>query len=110
MIRFVKQPVNTESPLANKLWRVSRILNASPFEDRIMDLSEPQMGFILEMYIKDNPDELQLIRGGKENLVPNVFKNWLDVLRGPALVECCNPRTGGPAGYLKKYFEFEFGK
>lgn len=71
-----------------------------------MDLSEPQMGFILEMYIKDNPDEMKLIRGGKENLIPNVFKNWMDVLRGPALLEC----SRNPAGYLKKHFGFEFSK
>lgn len=92
--------------MASKIWRVSRILNASPFEDKVMDLSEPQMSFILEMYIKDNPDELKLIRGGKENLVPMVFKNWLDVLRGPALIEC----SRNPAGFLKKHYGFEFNR
>jgi hypothetical protein len=106
-MRFVNQPVNTESALANKIWRVSRILgDASPFEDKIMDLSEPQMTFILEMYIKDNPDELRLVRGGKENLIPMVMKNWTEVLRGKALMECMM----NPVGYLKKYFGFDFNK
>lgn len=75
-----------------------------------MDLSEPQMSFILEMYIKDNPDELTLIRGGKENLIPMIMKNWTEVLRGKLLSECMNPRTGGPMGYLKRHFGFESNK
>lgn len=48
------------------MWKVSRVLNnISPFADELLQHSEAQLDFILEMYAKDNPEEVTFVRADK---------------------------------------------
>ena len=55
--------INPDSPLAAKLWRVSRVLGEiSPFSEECLNLTEAQMDFILVMQSRDKPKELRFER------------------------------------------------
>lgn len=75
------------SPLAQKLWRLSQIFNCSPWDDTILNMSYPRMDFILSNYAAENPDKMAYNKGGAtselEGLV-SVNKGWADRLLGKA--------------------------
>ena len=67
-----------ESPLAEKLWRVSRILSISPFDPKLLDHTSIQIDFILEMFARDNPEDYEFVRPGKPKPLPDaeVLASW----------------------------------
>lgn len=78
----------TQTPLSLKLWRASRILNKSPFEESLLAHNEAQLDFIIEMYAKDNPRELKFMRVGEVDdsiARTTALRDWANVLIGPAL-------------------------
>lgn len=44
-----------KDPRSQRLWRVSRILNESPFSDAVQELSDAQMNWIMEMHADETP-------------------------------------------------------
>ena len=58
---FENKGIETDSELARRLWRVSQILNKTPFEDAILELNTSQINFILRMYSADHPDEFKIV-------------------------------------------------
>ena len=66
---------------------MSRILQASPFEEKVTSLSEARLDFILEMYSKDHPDELKFSRPNDQSDTPSriaELKAWRDTLTDEA--------------------------
>ena len=66
---------------------MSRILQASPFEEKVISLTDPQMDFILECYAKDHPDELKFSRPNDQSDTPSriaELKAWRDTLTDEA--------------------------
>ena len=62
---------------------MSRILQCSPFEEKVTSLNEAQLDFILEMYAKDHPDELKFSRPNDQSDTPRriaELKAWRDVM------------------------------
>lgn len=78
----------TKTPLAEKLWRASRILNVSPFDAGLLAHTEPQIDFIIEMYAIEHPRELKFTRPGNvdDGLAVSIAqRDWANVLTGEAL-------------------------
>lgn len=78
----------TKTPLAEKLWRASRILDLSPFDPQLLAHTEPQIDFILEMYAIEHPKEFRFRRAGKldEGIAVSIAqRDWANVLIGDAL-------------------------
>jgi hypothetical protein len=92
----VQSGIPTQTPLAQKLWQVSRLLgDRSPFDPYILEHNEAQLDFILEMYALENPRRARFIRPGQvtEGLKRSQSQaRWVDVLRGPALQEWLSRR------------------
>ncbi len=63
---------------------MSRILNESPFSDKVQELTIPQMDFILEMFAKDNPEEWSFRRGAASKVFTDMMKEWEQVLTSEA--------------------------
>ena len=66
---------------------MSRILQASPFEEKIVSLNEAQLDFILEMYAKDEPESLKFSRPNDQSDTPSriaELKAWRDTLTDEA--------------------------
>ena len=66
---------------------MSRILQASPFEEKIVSLNEAQLDFILECYSKDHPEELKFSRPNDQSDTPSriaELKAWRDTLTDEA--------------------------
>lgn len=66
---------------------MSKILKVSPFSPELLNHSEPQLDFIIEMYAAENPKELTatrngVVRGIAAEITADVA--WSDVLIGPA--------------------------
>lgn len=59
------------APLAKKLWMVSRVLNTSPFSPDLLNHTEAQLDFILEMHAADNPDDFRFVRPGMVTPLPS---------------------------------------
>ena len=62
---------------------MSRILQCSPFEEKVISLSEARLDFILEMYSKDAPEELKFSRPNDQSDTPSriaELKAWRDVM------------------------------
>jgi len=79
---------------------VSRILEKSPFDPELLNHTEPQLDFILEMYSAEHPAELKFTRPGKPD--PELEKiqsqiGWVDVLTGKALDDYLKPRLPSEA-------------
>lgn len=79
-----------DSPLSDKIWRVSQIINRSPFSDEVLGLHEARLDWILERYAADNPDKLKFERASTREartkfMTTNV--RWADVLSGHALAK-----------------------
>lgn len=55
----------------------------NPFSDTLLNLTEAQLDFILEMESIDHPDQLTFSRSG-DAPVTEVKAAWDSVLRGPA--------------------------
>ena len=58
---------------------MSRILNnCSPFSPELLQHTEPQLDFILEMYSKDHPDEYEFVRPSKPKPLPSaeILAEW----------------------------------
>lgn len=47
------------------MWRISRILNTSPFDPKLLDHTEAELDFILESFALDNPEEFRFVRPGE---------------------------------------------
>ena len=100
---FERIGISLENPVIHKLWRISRILgNKSMFDDYILEHNIAQIDCMLELYIKDYPDELQVtdnsIKHGEHR--NQVFLEWSNILRGSAKAEF----DKGPASYLKRRY------
>lgn len=76
----MKAGLDPDNLFNQKIWRVSRILNDSPFSEKVQELTLPQMDFILEMYAKDNPEEWSFHKGKAPTQFPELMKAWEDVL------------------------------
>ena len=66
---------------------MSRILQASPFEEKVLSLNEAQLDFILEMYSKDEPESLKFSRPNDQSDTPSriaELKAWRDTLTDEA--------------------------
>ncbi len=48
--------------MAQKVWRVSQILQMSPFPGDLIDHTEAELDFVLEMYAADHPDQYRFTR------------------------------------------------
>lgn len=100
--------LETKTLRAEKLWEVSRILgNRSPFDPYILEHTEAQLDFILEMYAKDNPRTRRFVRPGRiEDGTREVMvtKGWADVLTGAALARFMRKRLPSEAvmGMLRR--------
>ena len=92
---FVRAGLRLSRPsLAEKIWRVSRILgNISPFSDELLRHTEAQLDFILEMYAKDHPDEYRLVRTGDpgEKTPAEIAAAWESAFIGRARQEFLAP-------------------
>jgi hypothetical protein len=101
-ISFESKGIETDSDLAKKLWRVSRILNKTPFENAVLELNTAQINFILRMYSADHPDEFKIldpkIAEGKGPT--QVWNNWSAVFYGDTKKEF----DRNPVLFLKKYY------
>lgn len=56
----------TKSPTANKIWRLSRILERSPFDPYVLSHTTAQADFIFQKYLEDNPDAFKFTRAGDD--------------------------------------------
>ncbi len=66
---------------------MSRILQCSPFEEKVLSLTEAQLDFILEMYSKDEPESLKFSRPNDQSDTPSriaELKAWRDTLTDDA--------------------------
>ena len=66
---------------------MSRILQASPFEEKVLSLTEARLDFILEMYSKDEPESLKFSRPNDQSDTPSriaELKAWRDTLTDEA--------------------------
>ena len=66
---------------------MSRILQCSPFEEKVLSLTEAQLDFVLECYSKDHPDELKFSRPNDQSDTPSriaELKAWRDTLTDEA--------------------------
>ena len=66
---------------------MSRILQCSPFEEKVLSLNEAQLDFILEMYSKDEPESLKFSRPNDQSDTPSriaELKAWRDTLTDDA--------------------------
>ena len=85
---FTREGLETESPLAQKIWRVSRVLGElNPFSEEIQSLTEPRIDWILEMYSRDHPDKLRFERAStvaRKVADASVRAGWANVLIGHA--------------------------
>jgi hypothetical protein len=78
-----------ENRLLNKLWQVSKILGnkeaGNPFDPVLLALNEPQLDFILEKYVSEDPKRGKFIRPGRETMTePQRQAAWERVLSGAA--------------------------
>lgn len=76
--------------MAQKLWRVSQILNCSPFDPGLLKHNVAQIDFIIEMWCADDPSRGRLERHGQEPAgveASQAKAAWTNRLRGRALDE-----------------------
>lgn len=99
---FERKGIPTDNDLAKRLWRISQILNKSPFDETILSLNAPQMNFILRMYSTDHPDEFKIIDSDiLEGKGPTqVWANWSNKFCGKTKLEF----DRNPVAFLRKYY------
>lgn len=92
----------TTTPTAKKLWQVSQLLKCSPFDPTLLEHTEAQLDFILEMYATDHPDEYTFVRQGDVPALsdPERRAAWDRVLTGSAKTRLL-PRM--PLAAMKAY-------
>ena len=103
MTSFEKDGINPEDPINKRLWRVSRVLDKSPFEDAVLSLTPAQMNFIIKMHIADNPDLYKPDTSAKAaaGILPiQLQKAWNIVLSGKIGLEFIK----NPIQFFKKKF------
>ena len=62
---------------------MSQILNKSPFCDEVLNLTNPQIDFIFEMYAKDHPEEVKFNKHTEEKKAQlKIGTAWDNVLEG----------------------------
>lgn len=100
--------LSTKSQVGQVLWRVSRIVGGTPFDENLTRLNRAQLDFILEMYALDNPDSATFVRAGQPSKKPQseILAAWDKVLLGRAKQEFLFKRAGGAMiEKLKEYLD-----
>jgi hypothetical protein len=105
---FEKEGINTNSPLAKRLWQVSRILDKTPWDEEILEMSIPRMDFVIKMHVADNPDKYQLVDSSIEDGTHPLAIQlaWEKVLRGKTL----NQFMVNPTKYLLNNYNYKLMK
>jgi hypothetical protein len=88
-VDFEHEGIETQSPLAQKLWQASKILGehttGGPFSKPLIEYSVQQLDFVLEMAAKDDPDKWTFVRPTAAPAHSVRMSGWNDVLSGSAL-------------------------
>lgn len=83
---------------------VSKILGCSPWHEQVQSLNDTQIEFILKMHAQDlGEDVSKLEKIRNEELLPQIFKKWEDVLTEKEFAVF----SRNPIAYLKKHYHFD---
>ncbi len=71
------------SPLWERIWSISKILQCSPFSDEVLSLTLHQMDLIIQSWIGEHPEVEKEIMKKDTSDIDRLIK-WADSLEGEA--------------------------
>ncbi|MHB1954468.1 MAG: hypothetical protein ACYCOU_12045, partial [Sulfobacillus sp.] len=75
-----------QNPQLDRIWRVSRILELSPFSDDILNLTDFEIDFIFRKYAEDNPATVKYTDGRNDSRNASRTRvEWSNLLMGAEL-------------------------